>query len=241
MAKEKKPLEKHSVTIKFGHLNPVLQDLIGKPGSGNLGRAILPYNISTIRDERKARVFFEGATLLMLLTAISAPDAPGVRKEIIRPIYGAFSVLESLVRQQTALCIQKKHRGLVTKMGKFGILRTRFEGDYPKGWISPTVVAGTHPTFYIKMNGDLVFPKMTRTEYARYIFQRGWAGKLGLNAWRWRAYIKPPKAPKKIRDWAKEKAAEWTAALRRPKPFLEPALGMAKTARLKRLNRRRTL
>jgi len=75
----------------------------------------------------------------------------------------------------------------------------------------------------VNWKGDLIFPKMTRIEYARYVFQKKWPGKLGLNPWRWRAYIEAPKAPKKVREWAAEKAAEWARALR-PKP----AFGLAK-------------
>jgi len=128
-------------------------------------------------------------------------------------------------RAVIAKTIQSKHKDLVKAMKESGILQTKFEGNYPRDWINPTIVANTHPVFFVNWKGDLIFPKMTRTEYARYVFQQKWPGKLGLNLWRWRAYLEPPKAPKTVREWAAEKAAQWAAVLK-PRPV--PAFGLAK-------------
>lgn len=107
-------------------------------------------------------------------------------------------------------------------MKKFGILKPSFENNYPKDWINPTIVEKTHPVFHVKANGDLVFHRPTRIEYARMMFQKRFPGKLGLQPWRWRAYLKKPEAPEKIRDWAKRQADKW-AKKYMPKPVPAPA------------------
>ena len=167
MAKEKKekPLKKESLIIKFQHLNPVLQEIIGS--KARLKDILLGASSSTIRSERRLRALTEGETLLLLLFAVNEIKKRDMREA--KFLSGA-AVATALSRIWFAKMIQRKHRGLVKSMKEFGILRPgRIESKYPEGWLNPSIVAKTHPTFYVNWRGDLIFPKMTRTEYARLL------------------------------------------------------------------------
>ncbi len=215
MAKEKKekPLKKESLIIKFQHLNPALQEMIGRPNKKETLKKIILMENPTIRDKRRGRVIAEGSGLLCL-PAISSPLA----------VYSSVGIgLAATGRTFFAKAIQKQHKELVSKMKKFGLLQTKFEGNYPRDWINPATVARTHPVFFVNYKGDLIFPKMTRTEYARYVFQKRFPGKLGLNPWRWRAYLEPPERPEKVSEFVKAKIRQWLAVA---KP--RPAYGLAK-------------
>lgn len=123
-------------------------------------------------------------------------------------------------------------------MKKFGILQTKFEEIYPQGWINPTIVANTHPVFHVKGNGDLVFHRPTRVEYARMKFQEKLPGRLGFQPWRWRAYLQKPEAPEPVKAWAASKVREWAQTLR-PVPALRPALVQARRTSTFRQKRKR--
>jgi hypothetical protein len=74
-------------------------------------------------------------------------------------------------------------------------------------------------------------------EYARHKFQKSVGGKAGLNLWRWRVYLKPPRAPKPLVE--KWKAyAEQQARLWKLKPKWAPTRVSTISAR-KNLIRRR--
>ena len=235
MAKEKKekPLKKESLIIKFEHLNPALQQIIGKI------RFKRPSGESPIKNIRNLRAMYEGLSLIVLLAL-----ADNIRRKEPVPIRLQVSVLASIGgRTAIAKWIQLEHTTLVKTMKDFGILKPgRIESKYPEGWLNPSIVAKTHPVFYVKGNGDLIFPRMTRTEYARYVFQKRFPGKLGLNPWRWRAYLEPPEKPEKVSDLVNAKIKEWLAVARRPR--LKPAFGIvtatkkAQTRRKKHTRRR---
>jgi len=241
MPEKQKPLKEQLTVIKFEHLNPALQDMIGKPGSGSVIRSIFSDNSSTIRDERKTRALIEAMTLATLLDLLNVfPFSLSPQSKLETRV--ATGMMAFLLGGRAAIArgIQARHKKLVKAMKKFGILQTRFEGSYPRDWINPTTVAKTHPAFYVNRKGDLVFPKITRTEYARYVFQKRFLGKLGLNPWRWRAYIEPPTRPKKISEFVKAKLRQWLAP--RPRPAFRLANAKPPTrrpARAKRQKRRR--
>ena len=226
MAGEKeKPLEKESLIIKYEHLNPRLQQMIG--GKVNI-EDISPFIKSrSIRTSRRWRASVEGetlATLLFVYHGIKQKDVSLIKEAKIG------SVLGITARTIFAKIIQRKHNDLVKEMKNGGIIQPgRIESKYPEGWLNPSVVAKTHPVFYVKRNGDLIFPRMTRTEYARYVFQKRLPGKLGLNPWRWRAYLKPPERPEKVTAFVNAKIKEWLAIARRQR--LKPALGIVTTTK----------
>ncbi len=230
MEKEIKTRKAKVVTIKRKHLNPRLQEIIGTRFSG--------ITSTTVIGDRRLRALNEvGLTMNTVALAGSLPKASN--REMI-PYTSAGIAIGASARTLIAKLIQKRHRQLVKEMKNVGLLQTKFEGSYPRDWINPAIVAKTHPVFYVKANGDLVFLKPTRTEFMRYQFQKKFLGKIGLNPWRWRAYIKKPKAPKKVWDIAKAKAIQLAETLRQP----EPAFGFvraetrSKTAR-KNYRRRR--
>lgn len=219
MAREQGHWRKRLVLIKFNHLNPALQGIIGRKGMG-----FKEWNSSlAIRAQRQGKTVFEGIPLTALIS-IGASLGWGMGGAAI---IGGLPILVP-ARAAIAESIQDRHEDLVNAMKKFGILQTKFEGNYPRDWINPTTVANTHPIVYVKGNGDLVFLRATRAEYARYVFQKSFARKLGLNPWRWRAYLEPPTAPKSVREWAKEHAAKWAEAVTLPRR--KPAFGTVKAA-----------
>ena len=248
MAKEKeKPPKKYSIIVKFEHLNPALQEIIGeKPGikdrllnqpiseitksiMNKLGRdeVMTSPRRDTIRRLRSLRAFYEGGSLMSLLLmadAIKSKEMPSSK------LLGGGTALMAACRTLVAKLVQWRHRDLVKAMKDFGILQTKYEKGYPKDWINPTIVSRTHPTFYVNRKGDLIFPKMTRIEYARYVFQKRFPGKLGLNSWRWRAYLEPPERPEKVTDFVNAKIRQWLATMR-PKPAFGLATARAKAAR----------
>lgn len=222
MAKEN--LQEKSITIEFSHLNPILREIIGTSSPKDIATEFLGGNSRTIKASRRWRAFSETFTLINALNLVSwstAGSQHGFSREA-QAASAAGMAISAIGRTVMAKAIQRKHGELATAMKEFGIMQTRFEGNYPKGWINPAIVANTHPSFYVKANGDLVFPSQTRIEYARYVFQKKFPGKMGLNPWRWRAYLEKPEAPAKVKDIVNAKIGEWIAATRR-----KPAFGMA--------------
>lgn len=210
-----------SVTIKFKDLNPKAQEIIA-------GKDYL-----SIKARRSLR-FSSEITLAMQTVLLATTHS------LSEPFLAAIATLplSSGARALSANLVQIEHRRLARSLETSGVVNLISKDNYPKGWTKSSTVAVTHPTFYVKRNGDLVFLRTTRMEYARYLFQKKKLGKLGLNAWRWRAYLKSPKAPKKAKDWVKRKIAEWAANLPQPKRRPGFALTTAKLAPPKTRKRR---
>lgn len=214
-------LRKKDVVIKFEWLNPEAQEIIGE---NILERLKDPSQRSTwgnIRGERAGRVFFEtfffGSLGLLINRAFLKTPF-----ELFRPMYPLSDNINNFLdvgnigvsafgRTWMAKIIQKLHQDLVASMKDHGVIQTKFEHGHgiPNGWINPTIIENTHPVFHVKANGDLVFHTPTRMEYARMKFQEKWPGKLGLQPWRWRAYLKKPEAPKPVREWAAQQIRAW--------------------------------
>ena len=112
------------------------------------------------------------------------------------------AALAATARIKIAVDIQKRHQELVQAMRRHGLLNKVAGRRYPKNLTNTNTVAKTHPLFYVKKNGDLVFRKLTRLEYARMVFQETFLGKWGLNPWRWRAAIDKITAKQKDKAWA---------------------------------------
>lgn len=215
-------LRRKKVVVKFTHLNPSLQETIGKRFF-DLG--VFTLESPSIRDSRTFRLFSE--------VAIAANIG---RLGVARPLPPAqmalFSSLLIAGRTLFAVVIQAKHQELVEQMNENGILATEHEKHYPPDWIKPAEVARTHPIFFVAMNGDLVFLKENRRERARWEFQRTWMGKGGFNLWRWRAYLRPPKAPEPVKETLKGllAAAREKASSLGGKPARAPAARFSKNA-----------
>lgn len=215
---EDKRLKQNEVIVPYNALNLRIQEIIGKKGSlGIYDESIVHSqpeffsNQLAIRHLRKVRGFTEGNAAIGLLTGM--PEG----------IAGAF--LHWGARMVTVKYIRKSYEDILDVMNKFGVLQTKIEASFPKDWINPTKISQTHPIFFVDGKGNIHFLKDgSRLEYARHIFQKTRAGKLGFGFWRWRGYLSPPKAPEKAKDWAKRKVSEWAAkAKRRPKMMPAPA------------------
>ncbi len=225
MAKEN-PREQ-SITIKFSHLNQKLREIIGTSNPKDIATEFATGHFGTLRANRRLRAWSEAFTLINAFNLVqwSTIGSHGSASRQFQGIAATGTALSVLSRTMAARAVQKKHRELAAAMKEFGIMQTKFEGDYPRDWINPTIVAKTHPTFYVKANGDVVFPSQTRIEYARYVFQKKFPGKIGLNPWRWRAYLEKPKAPAKVADIVSAKIGEWLALAKR-----RPAFGIVSTS-----------
>ena len=207
---------KRPVTVEFEHLNPALQGIIGR--ESGLSSTLGGHNNIKSRRFMRATSEATGLNLLLGLVGLSALPHKVLSSTEGRNMMGLTSgglILASSLRLLLAKTIQRKHKQLIKSMKRFGILQPCFEGNYPGDWINPAIVANSHPVFYVNAKGDMVFLRSNRWEYARYVFQKSFAGKIGLNLWRWRGYLEPPKAPQPVREWAKEKALEWAGALKR--------------------------
>jgi len=220
------------VTVEFGHLNPALQAIIGKS-------AFDDFCLTLDKKKLKALRFNRGLGELSLLAGIgflSGCPGPKLPSDNLHGVTAALA--GSSLRTWAAKLVQKRYIGLIKSMNQSGILQTKFEGNYPRDWINPTIIANSHPVFYVNAKGDMVFLRNNRWEYARYVFQKSFAGKIGLNLWRWRGYLEPPKAPQPVREWAKEKALEWAGAL---VPKRKPAFGMVRAATAARVRRKKII
>ena len=178
-----KRLRKKEIIIPYEHLTSQAQKIIGQE--------------SSIKEWRANRGFAE---LGVVGNATYKGGLP-------------FSGASFLLRTIAAHYVQNRHRELVEDLNEHGIFRDKFSNAYPDGWLNPTTVAETHPVFFVDARGNLHFLKDSRTEYARHVFQKMWAGKIGLNMWRWRVYLRPPKVPESVVSWAKNKAKTWARAM----------------------------
>lgn len=176
------------------------------------------YRNLSIRRHRTLRAAYDfgiaglvAGTIAHTINGTANPISTGVNT-------GGF-FLAAVIRTGLAHQIQEKHEKLKEQMNKYGILQTQHEHNYPFSWFNPTKVAETHPVFYVKGNGDIVFKKNSRPEYLRYLAQQKKVISVpGIQPWRWRAYLEPPTAPAKVREWAR---AKLRAAFR---PAQQPAL-----------------
>lgn len=200
MSEESKQKEKlpNRIVVKLDHINPHAYDTIKQ---------------HLLED----RMYMRTGELLA---------APPLAKTILsgEMIYTGPVAIGLGMRMMASKWNKSNHMLLVNEIKKTGLLIPEFEKNYPKGWINPTNVAKTQPAFYVNSFGNLVFLKNSRQEYYRYKYQQ----KIGGSLWRWRAYIEPPLAPEKVRDWAKlklQKAMEKLKELKPapvPKPVLSP-------------------
>lgn len=176
-------LKRKKVVVKFKHLNPVLREIIGEHFLSSLEGGYF-----SLRKNRSARFLYDFMAADSVANRIlKRPEfwGEGTEKYIGPTAFGARTVF--------AKDIQAQHQKLVEEMNRHGILLTSHEGNYPRDWMRTAEVARTHPIFYVAMNGDMVFLKENWKERLRWKYQNG-PGKLGLNLWRWRAYLRPPKA-----------------------------------------------
>ncbi len=210
--------EQTTVKIPYEHLNPTLQAIIGTPGHFSISHP----NLDTIQVNRASR----GTAALGVLAVTAAFDNfqyPLTDVHLSNIAFGAGIV--ALYHVKHSKLIREAHSRLRDTLGKNSVLQTQFEHLYPFHWDSAGVIAETHPVFYVTGRGDLVFKKLTRLEYMRYLDQERWySKKFGLTPWRWREHLKPPKAPEKVRVAVLAKLREaWARRPTVPEPAFAPA------------------
>ena len=199
-------LKRHSIRIPNNELNPVLQMIIGTDVPF-LKEPITIRNSRILREIQEVNIL-SYAALAYGSNSFSLADKP--HNFFVTPLVLATG---GVAYTYLAKRVQKLHEELADEMNRVGVLQSKFEGRYPRDWMNPSIISRTHPVFYVNRKGDLVFVKESRAEYYRYRFQRAFPGKLGLNFWRWRAYLRPPKVPEAWKVWAarkiKEHARRW--------------------------------
>ncbi len=193
LADQRAFLRKKKVVVKFAHLNPELQEKIGSSfidfNSFSVPGLRLP--IRTLRTWRALNDLIAGFNAASFTIGRAPANAAG-------------SLISFGGRTALAIVIQTQHEKLLEQMNSHGILAAEHEQHYPPDWMRPAEVARTHPIFYVAMNGDLVFLKENARERLRWKLQQTRPVKyLGLNPWRWRGYLRPPKALQPIGEKVK--------------------------------------
>lgn len=193
--------QKQDVTIKLQHLHPKVQEIID---SGSFLDELGGLKSRSIRNLRRLRTV---GGPLALAASLSLQNQIAVSGSLLNTMLGG-------------IVIKRLHKHLVNAIKENGLLNTKYEGHYPDNWMSPAIVAKTHPSFHVKGNGDIVFHKTTRMEYFRVKFQ----DRFKVAAWRWRACLEPPTAPKKVRDLVKAQLNRIAQQAKRltPRPFPRP-------------------
>ncbi|MBI5224996.1 hypothetical protein HY989_03930 [Candidatus Micrarchaeota archaeon] len=193
---EEKQQEKlpNRIVVKLDHINP---------------DAFATIKINLLED----RGVLRGAEMFAaypILKAYSSKD----------PIYLAPAGIAIMGRELALKWYKESLSEIIQHIKQTGLLKPEFEKEYPKGWINPTNIAKTHPAFFVNNSGNLVFLKNSRQEYYRYKYQK----KIGRSVWRWRAYVEPPLAPEKVKDWAKLKLQKTMEKIKglKPRPIPRP-------------------
>lgn len=146
-----------------------------------------------------------------LAVSTSLPHIP----KVALTVGGYYTGLRAVFANQ----IQKMHQEIVNDFNRYGVLDTANEGNYPRDWMNPSIVGKTHPTFFVKGNGNIVFMKESKKEYWRYkVQQKKLIQLLGANPWRWRGILRPPTAPESFR----KKVAHQLRALTAKVPRMIP-------------------
>ncbi len=198
--------QEREVRVAHEHLNPALQFLIQRGEKGGFAEildgftAVPSYPPNSIKALRTTQKISAGA-----LVANVALDSYLKSHPHLPAFIGTG--LASMSREAAGSLLRNKHKELVTIMRSGGVLKTKYEGHYPEGWMNPTTIAQTHPIFHVDpKTGDLIFHKETRGEYFKWQVQRKVPTSIG---WWWREYLRPPTAPQSVKAWANDKLAAW--------------------------------
>jgi len=217
-------LKQNQVRVKLTHLSPAVQDLIGV----NRVLDFVSANI-TIKTLRANRRMQDVILPLFSVCAAVGLTTPRAKTEDTAAFLSAVPMSAGF-RALLAKFIQGKYVQIAEEMKTRGVLQTQFEREYPPDWINPTNVMETHPIFSVQSNGDIVFRKVTKKEFAFLQAQENWIGKTGLNPWRWRGTLRRPLAPEVEQKKIIERLKELASRLR-PKmlPRRKPVFGYAST------------
>jgi len=199
MKEKNHSIGRENIIVKFEHLNPKIQGII-----------------QPIRMQR----FYRGGYELFLLGNLWKLyiTSSAAHLKIFPTIHGAGILVSLGLREKTVNIIKKAHRDLVDSIKRKDLLSSEFKEQYPKGWKHSATVAMTHPSFHVKANGDIVFHKTTKEEFFRIKFQE----KFNRAAWRWRAFLEPPVAPQKTKDWTRLQIEKIKRKIKRTKPRKKP-------------------
>ncbi|MDO8537786.1 MAG: hypothetical protein Q7S21_02775 [archaeon] len=209
------------VEIKFDDLSPMIQNLIN--GDSPIKSPLIGHRYTNLKKIRRNKFISKISGIIgagMFAYALIKPGA----QEGLSFVGGAMQGFGWTNRFIEFVFLKNLHKQLAQNM-KHGVFVPSAEKHYPDGWINPSIVGKTHPIFFVKGNGNIVFVKPTHDEYFRWKYQQHKVlGGLGLVAWRWRQEIAPPVVPVKVREWAKVRIAKIAEKAREliPQPMPRP-------------------
>mgnify|MGYP001557951653 CR=1 FL=1 len=153
---------------------------------------------------------------------------------IIFPIHPLSPLVHAANRIEAADMVQTLYERMVEELHHSkAIVSHEVSHHYPSDVSNVDLLQKTHPIFYVNVLGDLVFLPISRTEYARYMFQQKRVGKFGLQPWLWRGYLEPPKAPEPWRKFAMQKLREWSERFKERGKVVKPALQPVPVSRVR--------
>lgn len=210
MKKETELKERQKVEIPFEHIHPELQGILkfDQP------------SLKKIRGRRVQAEIITGISTFLAYNEYLAQDPTP-----LLALDSANATLFTINRVMASKIIQKMHERITHSIKQNGVLHPDLEDETREvygNWSKPANLAKTHPIFYVKGNGNIVFLKNSRMEYYRYLAQKSLPGKVGVHPWRWRGYLTPPEAPESVKQWAKAKVERLAEKLA-PTPLPTPA------------------
>ena len=206
MQVEKKKIPK-KIEVQFNDLPPEIRQLIRKQKKPlskqideetDLKQIRLKKNIANIAAGVGGAAFLGGMGY-----ALSKNEIPPI---LFEAGGGLALLLAGKERQNYVNQLAEIHGAILSRMRKHGAIIASAVQNY--SWNSGNIdrIANSHPIFYIKGNGNIVFVKRTKFEYLRWAYQQHeFFGKAGLIAWRFRQPIRKFTPLPREEEWVKQK------------------------------------
>ena len=225
------------IIVPYNTLAPELQAIIGNPKRMKLSYPVEAFNKILSKSGFQNSIImartFRGIAEINAAAFILLSLTPKSQALNLRLTSGAMLALRIAVVK----IVQRKHEELLSTIKKVGIIKQGAHAKY-SAFADINELEKTHPIFFVDAKGNLHFLKETKTECARSIFQKKWAGRIGLNMWRWRVYLHEPQPTQSLNAWAKETAQAWAKKFVQRNPKLIARTKQMNPLRL--MNRKRS-
>jgi len=181
---QENPLEKTTLRVRWGDLQPGFQEIIGAPGL-KMPHEIV--NIKTLRGNRNVGAAITAGSILGIVNLFPGGEM------FSKTTYTALASASFAGTKAMGEIIRVCHRRLSKAMDRYALFASESRAKYPKGWSDTAEILKTHPICYVAKNGDLVFKKPSLAEYRRYKWQGKAPGRAGFHPWKYRIFLAPPK------------------------------------------------
>ena len=177
--------EQKTVVVKFSHLNFLAKNTINFAFGD---KHILKYLGTGIKNLRFLRIASLLAGSALFLSSFYPP--------LIIMVPALLSGLSfTVLGLMTGKVLQHTNNTLRNEMGSLLVLDWKYRKQYPRNWKDLSVVAETHPVFFVNQIGNVVFKRDSILErFLRRMQEMPLIHILGIHPWRWRNYVKPPSA-----------------------------------------------